>query len=169
MIDLSKHLQIIHGAGIDAFEYIVNIPETRRKKGTDEGGVNIMLRILRTKGMVHVPVKSPSALAHDYTVEKSVRTEIMKDVTSQESEDPAIFHYRGCISYKMPDDGTIVHCSVSGLFGSEDVTIAIIAMAKKLNITVDDVIANIQHRGGALPVECFQEWHYLKALLDTYR
>lgn len=168
MIDLSKHLEIIHRAGINAFENIVNIPETRRKKGADEGGVNIMLRILRTKGMVHVPVKSPSALAHDYTVEKSVRTEIMEDVTSQDSEDPAIFHYRGCISYRLPD-GTIIHCSVSGLFGTEDVTIAIIVMAKRLETSVYDVIENIKQRGGSLPEEIFQKGHYLNELLDIYQ
>ncbi|MEI6774091.1 MAG: hypothetical protein WCL18_04770 [bacterium] len=168
MIEINKDLQIIQSVGIEAFDYITTIPETQRKKGGDEGGVHIMLRILWMKGMVHVLVNLPSPLAHDYAVEKSVRTEIMEDVTSQDSEDTDIFHYRGCVSYKLPD-GTIIHCAVSGLFGTEDVTIAIIVMAKKLGVTVDDVINNIKQRSGSLPEEIFQEGHYLKVLLDTYR
>lgn len=167
-INVEEKRECIIESGTNVFDYLVGLPETIRPKGKEQTGINIMFRILLTKPMVHMPIRYPSVLAHDFSIEKSVRTELLRNVTSQDSEEPIIFRYRGCISYKMPD-GRIIHCSVSGLFGSEDVTIAIIAMAKNLNITIDEVIANIQHRGGALPEECFQKGHYLKRLLDMYR
>jgi hypothetical protein len=166
--NVEKKNWIILDTGTKVFDYLTGLSETIRPKGDDQPGVNIMFKIILTKSIVHVPIRNPKPLAHDFTIEKSVRTELLGNVTSQESENPTIFRYRGCISYRMPDTA-IIHCSVSGLFGSEDVTIAIIAMAKKLNVTLDEVIANIRQRGGALPVECFQEGHYLKHTLDMYR
>lgn len=167
-INLDEKRECIISLATNVFDYLIGLPEKIRPKGENQTGVNIMFKVLLTKSIVHMPIRYPSVLAHDYSIEKSVRTEMLEKVTSQDSENTTIFRYRGCISYKMPD-GRIIHCSVSGLFGSEDVTIALIAMAKNLNIAVDEVIANIRHRGGALPEECFQKKHYLKRLLDMYR
>ena len=166
-IKLFNNDRAIQQNGQFIFDRLTNLPLDVRPEVKERTGVNIMFRIQGLRENFHTPIALPSSAAHDFTVEKSVRTELMDDATSQDSENEEIFRYRGCITYEL--DGRLIHCSVSGLFGTEDVAIAIVSMATKVEVTIDDVIANIQRRGGKLPEEIFQEGHYLKNLLDIYR
>ena len=164
-INLHEDRDSIFEAGMDIFQYITGQPQEVRAKD-DPPGVNILFRIPGIES-AHIPIYNPPIRIHDFTVEKSVRTEVLGNVTSQDSENEKKLRYRGCITFQMAD-GTIIHCSVSGFNGTEDVTTAIIAMAIKVKVPVHEIIKNIQQRGGSLPEEIFQVDHYLKLLLDIY-
>lgn len=159
------------------FRHITTISRDIRddKKRT---GIRIIARVLRTDNRISIPVYAPSANADFYAVEKTVRTEEHSHITSQDSEVPEFFQFRGCISYYLEETGEDIHVSVSGLMSSEDVAVALILMAILLDIPLDKVIKYIEDERdfmrngetvGLLPEELFQEGHYLKALLDEYR
>ena len=141
-------------------------------------GIRIIARVLRTDNRISIPVYTPSANADFYAVEKTVRTEEHSHITSQDSEAPQFFQFRGCVSYYCEETDEDIHVSVSGLMSNEDVAVALILMAILLDISLDKVMTYIQDEHdlmrngetvGLLPEELFQEGHYLKVLLDEYR
>lgn len=175
--NLQKKSKELEAMGKLLFRHITNISRDIRedKKRT---GIRIIARVLRTDNRISIPVYAPSANADFYAVEKTVRTEEHSHITSQDSEAPEFFQFRGCISYYLEETGENIHVSVSGLLPSEDVAVALILMAILLDIPLSNVIKYIQDEHafmrngeavGLLPEELFQEGHYLKALLDEYR
>src|SRR5574344_855842 len=75
------------------------------REDTKRTGTRIIARVLRTDNRISIPVYAPSANADFYAVEKTVRTEEHSHITSQDSEVPEFFQFRGCISYYLEETG----------------------------------------------------------------
>jgi len=151
--------------------------ETRGDEKHDQRtGIQVLLKFLQTRDMINFPVYSPSPEAQHFASHKSGITEVNNVITSQDVENVKIFWFRGCISFRFPD-GIVIHCSLSGLLGSEDVAGAIILMAEAKGTNVDIIINNIIDRRrfwhfgrkGKLPNEIFNPNHYLGKILNEYR
>ena len=166
-IDLAKKKMLIHLIGTQIFDYLTSLPKDIRPDKKDRTGIRILVRVPGTRNMLGISIHRPSEAAKIFAIEKSVRTDLYDDITSQDSEDEDVMKFRGCVSMRVNHE--VFHSSVSGLLGSEDVMIAIIIIAITTNHTVSQVIINIKQRGGKLPQELFKEGHYLHALLNEYQ
>jgi hypothetical protein len=169
MITLSDKRDFLQNLGKEIFEKITSIDSAIRKDDKPRTGFQSLLRVLDTTNRITFPVYEPSERAKTFVEEKSSRTEENGHATSQDSEDPDNLKFRGCVSYEFYDENCIVHSSVSGLLGTEDVAAAIILLSEAIDKTVDEIMYNISERGGELPEELSQKGHYLCDLLDEYR
>lgn len=167
-INLEEKQDLISHLGTEIFVYLTSLPQEIRPDTQERPGIQILLRVLKTRNIAIVPIGNPVPMAQFLASEKSVRTERNTDKTSQDSENKENLEFGGCVSNYL-DDGEI-HSSVSGLKGGcEDTATAIIVLAGVTEVSVDAVIDEIKQDCGALPDEIFQEGHYLKILLDKYR
>lgn len=166
-INVVKKRMLIHLIGTQIFDYLTSLPKDIRPDNKERTGIRILVRVPGTRNIVGVSIHHPSEAARIFAIEKSVRTDLYDDITSQDSEDEESMKFRGCVSMKINYE--VFHSSVSGLVGSEDVAIAIIVMAISTDHTVSQVIINIKNRGGKLPAEIFQPNHYLYKLLNEYQ
>jgi hypothetical protein len=168
-LNLGNKKNDLHKLGMELFNYLTNLPQSVRVDKDPRTGIQVLLKNVdpTSDDLITFPVYLPSDRAQTFVHEKSFRTQLWGDATSQNSEDEKLRKFRGCITLSI--DGEIYHCSVSGLFGSEDVAIAIILMAKATGVSVNDVIINIGARKGKLPEEFCEEGHYLAELLKRYR
>lgn len=153
----------------EIFDYLVGLPQDVRPDEKPRTGIQVLLRDpdYQSEELITFPVYKPSDRAQYFVMEKSLRTELYGDVTSQNSEKETEKKFRGCITVSLED--CMFHCSVSGLYGSEDVAIAIILSARATELSINDVMVNIGARGGKMPVEFYQEGHYLAELLNKYK
>ena len=166
-IDLAQKKMLIHLIGTQIFDYLTSLPKDIRSDNEERTGISIVLRVPGTRNFLGVSIHRPSEEDKVSAIEKSVRTALYDDITSQDSEDEDVMKLRGCVSMKVNYE--IFHSSVSGLLGSEEVAIAIIMMAIATDRTVSQVIINIKQRGGKLHQELFKEGYYLQALLTEYQ
>lgn len=153
----------------DIFDYLVGLPQDVRPDEKPRTGIQVLLRETdyRSDELINFPVYNPSDRAQYFAVEKSLRTEAYGDATSQNTENEKEKKFRGCITVSLED--YVLHSSVSGLYGSEDVAIAIILAARATNSSIDNVLRNIMRRDGKLPRELSQHGHYLYELMNKYK
>lgn len=172
-IDVENKRQLVKDFGLRLFEQITALPKDIRPDDKVRTGIQIVVRVPNTRNLVMVSVKKPSELAKFFAVEKTVRTEVNIETTSQDSQDVKELRYAGCVSIETVGKDNLkkdlVHVSVSGLQAEEDVLIAIIILSRVVNASVDEVIQEIIAYGGALPRQLSKKRHYLKKLLDEYR
>ena len=167
--DLAKKRNGFQKLGKELFDYLTGLPQSVRPEEKPRTGIQVLLKNPdpRSEDLITFPVYNPSERAQYFVCEKSFRTELFGDATSQNSENEKLKKFRGCVTISL--HGGILHCSVSGLFGSEDVAIAIILIAKATGVSINDVMINIGARQGKLPEEFYQEGHYLAELLKKYK
>lgn len=167
-INLDEKQEFILDLGTKIFVYLTGLPQEIRPDVQERPGIQILLRILRTRNIAIVPVGKPVPMAQFLASEKTLRTEFNADKTSQDSEDIENLQFGGCISNYF---GTgEIHSSISGLKGGcEDAAAAIIVLSRVTEVSIDAVIDEIKEDGGILPEQIFEEGHYLKTLLDMYR
>lgn len=176
-INLSEKRELIQKIGKELFDRITNLPKEVRPDNTPRTGIQIVARELCTRNLVMESIYEPSEAARFFAVEKTVRTQCLVHVTSQDSEDPECMQFAGSVSYYNEDDCKEFHVSVSGLKAEEDVTIAIIILSQILEKTIDEVIKNIGEAGtyqkaccgGHLPTQWADKNHYLNAVLNEYK
>jgi|GEM_PF-2049041 len=154
--------------GTEIFHGLIMLPQTIRKD-KERTGIQVLLRVpLDIGNLITFPVGKPSERAQFLASKKSITTELYADATSQNHEDYTKEMYPGCVTFSLPS-GKLLHCSISGLLAPEDATCAIIIISRVLNIKILEAINDITMRKGKIPHEIFQENHYLKKLIDTYR
>ena len=170
-INLKEKKAELQNLGIEIFDYITGLSKDIRPDEQARTGIQILMRDPNraSENLINFSVYNPSDRAQYFVCEKSIRTEMNGDATSQDSEDEKRRQFRGCVTLSLPEEGIILHCSISGLFGSEDATAGIIMLSRAAETSIDDVIHNIMRRDGDLPNEIFQQGHYLRALLDKYK
>jgi hypothetical protein len=168
-LNLLSKKQELHDVAKEIFDYLVGLPQDVRFDEKPRTGIQVLLRNpdYQSEELITFPVYKPSDRAQYFVMEKSLRTELFGDATSQNTEKETEKKFRGCITVSLED--CMFHCSVSGLYGSEDVAIAIILSARATESSIDDVIYNIMRRDGKLPKEFSQPGHYLFELLAKYK
>ena len=148
----------------------MGLPEDiRPKEEKPRTGIWIQLRIPNTKNLILVSVYEPSEQALFFAIEKSVRTSVTMNITSQDNRDVNALEFAGNVTYMFLDNGIEIHSSISGMKEPEDVTGAIILLSEVTGEPINKVIKYIKENNGKLPKEIFKKDHYLKNLLDLYR
>lgn len=167
-IDLKKKRKFIAELGLELFDYLTGLSEDIRTDNEERTGIQIFGKVAGTKNIVTVAVRDPSEETRIYAIEQAVRTECFMHKTSQDSEDIGRNQLAGSVSMYFDGkdiDGEDIHLSVCGLKPEENVVLAIILLAKILEVSIDEVIYDIQQDNGTLPDEIFQKDHYLKKLI----
>ncbi len=171
-INLAEKRELIQNLGKELFDRITNLPEEVRYDDKPRTGIQIVARELGTRNLVMESIYEPSEAARFFAVEKTVRTECYRDITSQDSEDPEFLRFPGNVSYFKHDDReNKFHVAVSGLKAEEDVLIGLIILSRIIKKEVYEIISIFDHclRGGSLPDQLFDERHYLNSLLKEYK
>ena len=168
-VNFINKTKIVSKIGTAVFEHLRRIPQDiRPDDATKRPGMEILLRVINTRELLSVPIYDPVPFAKFLAAEKSVRTEIHAHKTSQDSEDIPNLKFAGCVSIYIGDEE--IHASISGLKGgAEDAVAAIIVLSAAVDVSIDDIISEIERDGGALPKEMFQHDHYLYLLLEEYK
>ncbi|MEI6673286.1 MAG: hypothetical protein WCL02_08500 [bacterium] len=166
-VDLKQKRKFIAEFGLEIFDYLTGLSQDIRVDNEERTGIQIFGKVAGTKNVVTVAVRDPSEETRVFAIEQAVRTECFMHKTSQDSED--IKHNQLAGSVSMYFKNQDIHLSVCGLKPEENVALAIILLAKILEVSINEVIYDIQQDGGKLPDEILQEDHYLKVLLDKYR
>jgi len=170
MINLNDRRQEIIDVATEAFEIITGLPKNIRQDEKERTGIQVLVIQPGTRNLVYVSIKEPSEAAKFFAAEKAVRANILSDVSSGNSENLESMQFSGCISVfvdelveGMPDK--MLQASVSGLNSEEDVTIAVLILAKLLKVKPYDICKNIISNFGRLPnffyEDANQESHYL--------
>jgi hypothetical protein len=170
-INLKDKRAELQKLGIEIFDHITGLSKEIRPDAQPRTGIQILMRDPDplVDNLINFRVYEPSDRAQYFVCEKSMRTELLGDATSQNSENEKMKKFRGCVTLVVPDTEIILHCSTSGLFGSEDATSGIIMLSRAADVTIDYVISDILRRGGMLPNELSQKDHYLVSLLNRYK
>ena len=166
IVDLKDKESQISEIGTKVFDRIIGLPtDVRPADEKPRTGIQIYIRQPGTRNSAFVSVYSPSKDAMTFSVEKSVRTEMKGDWSSQNSAEPDIMRFAGCIVVIY--NGIVYHCSVSGLKAPEDVATAVITLADVLGVSIEYVLECVKTNFGLLPEE-FHTGHYLNQILDEY-
>lgn len=167
-IDFEEKEQEMIALGTELFNYLITLPQSIRPDTQERLGLAGLLLVPCTTQVVEISIGTVLPLLRYTAAEKTVRTEIYAEKTSQDSEDINNRKFAGCVSIYL--NGQDIHCSISGLKGgAEDATVAIIMLSRAAEVSIEWVLDDIRQDSGKLPEEIFQEGHYLKNLLDMYR
>lgn len=147
----------------ELFKKIIRLPKEIRPDDKKRTGIQVFLREIGTDNLIILPIFKPSERAQFFSIEKAVRSATLKQVASQNSEDPDQFQYAGSITVTLKD-GTKIQASTSGLKAPEDVAISIIVLAYAVQWSVQYVIKNIRNNGGILPDFLSDQQHYLRKI-----
>lgn len=146
------------------FEEIMKVPQEIREDSKQRTGIMVLVKEARTRNLILFKVHEPSEAAQFFVVEKAVRSAVLRQPTSQNSEDEDCFEFAGSITV-TPEVGIHYQVSVSGAQTHEDVAIAVALMAEVLDWKVSSVLFNIKAKGGLLP-SFFQNYsHYLQPII----
>jgi hypothetical protein len=169
-IDFEEKKQEMIALGTELFNYLTTLPQDIRPDTEKRLGIAILLRIPCIRQLLEIHIGTVSSMISFMAAEKTVRTETNADKTSQDSEDIPNLKFGGCVTIYLEENNQDLHMSISGLKGGpEDASCALIMIARAADVSIQWVIDDIQQDGGKLPEEIFQEGHYLKELLDSYR
>ena len=164
---VEQRIQIISLAA-SLFNKITSLPKEVRADDKERKGIQIFMRRIGTRDLIFASVYEPSEAAQFFSVEKAVRSEILEDYASQNSENPNQMRFAGSITVDCFEDASI-QSSVSGLKPEEDVLISIVLMAFVLNEPVHYVVQSLLVYGGKLPECFFEEGHYLNKILEDLK
>lgn len=165
-IDLaSKRIELVSIAEGWFFTF-TTLPENVRqdKKRT---GMQIYIREPGTRNLVFAPIFKPSEAAPTFCVEKAVRSWLLRDFSSQNSEDIALLHFSGSVTTYIND--IYLQSSTSGLLSVEDVAVSVMMQSRIWRLSPAHICENIRKYGGLLP-KCFEDpEHYLYPFVNGTR
>lgn len=108
--NFSEKRELIQKLGKELFDRITNLPQEIRPDDKPRTGIQIVARELETRNIVMESIYEPSEAARFFAVEKSVRTECYKHVTSRQSKNPENMKFAGNVGHSS---FTQIHVSVS--------------------------------------------------------
>lgn len=165
MINLNDRRQNIIDIASEIFNKILLIDG--RQDDKVRTGIQILVREVDTRNLVFISMAEPSEAAKFFAIEKAVRSGVLCDATSQDSEDCSRFQFSGSIMLDLanladhPENVGLFQASVSGLKPEEDVLVAMVILAKLFELPFCDLHQNIETNLRALPKVLFTEDHYL--------
>lgn len=166
-IILKKKEPCIFELGKELFDKITTLPADVRPVDEKRTGIQIYIRQLGTRNSAFVSVYSPSKDDITFSVEQSVRTEILGDYSSQDSANPDLMRFAGCVVMEL--DGIKYHSSVSGLKETENVYMAVVLMREVLGINIKSIVDYLYFYGAMLPKELEYNFYGINKLkYNTY-
>ena len=152
------------------FDHLANLPKEVRSDTKKRTGIQIFVREPGTRNFAYVSVGQPSEAAKIFAIEKAVRSDVLGDICSQDSEDAENMRFAGSVSvptfYQKLTVGTNYHkaniqASVSGLKAEEDVYVAMTVLATIFNCKLRNIPLMTVENGGKVPGCFFDRHHYL--------
>lgn len=163
-IDLSKMYLAIAEAGVQFFNAIKSLDQDVRPDDRERTGVQIFLCEPGTRNFVLVPVCKPSDAATFFAIEKAVRSSMLGDYASENSQNEEEFKFSGCVMIET-ESGQKIQASMSGLKSFEDVGGSMYVLCRILKLSLGDVWGSIRQKGGRLPTAVSNPNHYLCKIL----
>ncbi len=153
----------------EIFDSIAIIPTEVRGDSKKRTGICVLVGQPDSRNFVMFPIGEPPDVSRFFCAEKAARASVLGHYSSGNSRNPDHCRYAGCIVILTPNevDGKILllQCSISGLQENEDVAGSILVLSRFLGVDTKTICQWMQCNGGVLPVELFQEGHYLNRLL----
>lgn len=164
-IDLESKREKLTSLAYELFEKIQEVPAEVRGDDKLRTGIMVLVKRANSRNPMMIKIHQPSDAAQFFVVEQAVRSAMLRQPTSQNSEDEDSNKYAGSITV-TPEVGVHYQVSTSGLQSSEDVAISVRIMAELLDWRVLDVLSNIHSKDGALPEFFTNQDHYAKHYLN---
>ncbi len=137
-------------------------PEIRQDEpGKERTGIWVLAQEPGTRNAVHFKVYLPSMFARICSIEKAVRSYVLGDCSSQNSEDPEKMRFRGSLTVASALVEQYIQVSISGLQSDEDVAISIRLQSFANNLSPKTICATIEAFKGQLPNFINEPDHYL--------
>mgnify|MGYP000848891163 CR=1 FL=1 len=159
-MDLNEKRQDIISVATEMFEKFVNMPKSVRPDDKERTGIQVIVWEPGTRNLVMVSIKEPSEAARFFAVEKAVRSHILSDMSSGNSEDVATMQFSGSLSVflnELPgheDNEGLLRASTSGLTAEEDAAVSAAVLAKVTGSSFVQICDNVDEHWGKLPY-----WH----------
>lgn len=158
MIDLNKKRQDIITVATELFEKFVNMPKDVRPDDKERTGIQVLVWEPGTRNLVMVSVGEPSEAAKFFVVEKAIRSDILCDASSGNSEYVDAMQFAGSLSVflaELPggseDNAGVLIASTSGLTGEEDVAVSAAVLAVVTGSSFVQICDNVDEHEGKLP------------------
>ena len=137
------------------FEQLLKLPNDIRNDDKDRTGIQVFIWEPGTRNFIYFPVGEPSEAARVFAIEKAVRSNVLGDASSQNSQDVSKLRFSGSVTINI--NGVTIVASVSGLQSHEDVFVAIQVLAKLSDETTTSICLSIVDQDGELPK--FTHWY----------
>ena len=154
-MDLLEKKERVYKTATFWFEQLLKLPNDIRNDDKERTGIQVFAWEPGTRNLIYFPVSNPSEAAQIFSVEKAVRSYVLDDASSQNSQDVSKLRFPGSVTVTI--DGITITVSVSGLQSHEDVFIAIQILAGIFNKTTASICLSIVEQGGELPR--FTHWY----------
>ncbi|QQG52748.1 MAG: hypothetical protein HY931_00755 [Candidatus Falkowbacteria bacterium] len=157
MIDLNEKRQAIIAVATEMFNKFVSMPPELRSDDKPRTGIKVLVWEPGTRNLILFSVAEPSEAAQFFVVEKAVRSHILSDMSSQNSEHEPSLQYMGSLSVFLDelegraDKKGILLASTSGLKGEEDAAISASVLAEAADASFQDICDNVASNFGKLP------------------
>lgn len=154
-MNLEEKKERVHKTATFWFEQLLKLPNDIRNDDKERTGIQVFAWEPGTRNFIYFPVGNPSEAAQIFSVEKAVRSYVLGDASSQNSQDIAKLRFPGSVTIII--NGITIIVSVSGLQSHEDVFIAIQILAGIFNKTTASICLSIVEQEGELPR--FTHWY----------
>lgn len=154
-MDLLEEKERAHKTAAFWFNKLMELSNDIRNDDKDRTGIQVFAWGPGTRNFIYFPVGEPSEAAKIFAVEKAVRSFVLGDASSQNSQDVSILRFPGSVTVTI--NSITVTVSVSGLQSHEDVFVAIQVLARIFNETTTSICLSIVEQGGELPR--FTHWY----------
>ncbi len=144
------------------FKKITSLPQDIRPDIKERTGIAVLVREIGTANIVYFTIENPSDAAKFFVSEKAIRSEILEDYASQNSENPDKLKFAGSITIEI--DGKKFQFSCSGLKANEDVFIDITLACFLFGLKANVCINMVKDKGGKMPDFYSEELNYLVQL-----
>lgn len=158
MIDLNEKRQDIIAVATEVFEKFVNMPKSVRPDDKERTGIQVLVWEPGTRNLVMVSIKEPSEAARFFAIEKAVRSHILTDMSSGNSEDSSAMQFAGSLSVFLDEspgnedkEDMLLISSTSGLTAEEDAAISAAVLAKVTGKSFIEICESVDLYGGNLP------------------
>jgi hypothetical protein len=157
---LSEKKNMLVAVAANVFDYFVSLPKSVRLDEKERTGIQVLVREPGTQNRIFFSVGQPPEGSVINAVEKAVRSDVLGNLTSQDSENPDKMQYRGSVTFV--GEHITIQASVSGLLPDEDVAIAVAILTLLFDYRSIFFCRLIEKRGGAMPINFEKEGHYLQ-------
>jgi hypothetical protein len=137
------------------FKELMKLSNEIRNDDKERTGIQVFAWEPGTRNFIYFPVGEPSEAAQIFSVEKAVRSYVLGDAASQNSQNISISRFPGSVTVII--NGVTILVSVSGLQSHEDVFVAIQVLSGIFNETTASICLNVVEKGGRLPT--FNHWY----------
>lgn len=174
MIDLNQKRQDIIAVATEIFEKFINLPKDQRPDEKERTGIQVLVWQPGTRNLVIVSVGKPSEAAQFFAIEKAVRSRVLSDMSSQNTEHEPSLQYAGSVSVFLNEleghhgEEGILCASVSGLKAEEDAAISAAVLAKVTGTSFLDICNSVNNYSGYLPDWYEGERDYFEFLFQNY-